>query len=213
MQELLSIQASLTWYNLFLNREEARKVEVPPEPRVDFGFSNPVAPAPKKEPDPDEPQWIDLPPLPDEEPKPGSILPSPKARPDLDEVEVRVHEAGGEQIRVPDLNGMEHIPSQKPAEAVHDTSDIPFVPDMPAVVPDDIPAIAKPASSQAPIPAVSQVENNREFIGRVVLHLKYLFRLLLEKEMASIPRLLRTFFPMRSLRRQGLSLTDRMLKA
>lgn len=144
---------------------EARKVEVPPEPRVDFGFSNPVTPAAKKEPDPNEPQWIDLPPLPDEEPKPGSILPSPKARPDIDEVEVRVHEAGGEQIRVPDLNAMEHIPSSKPADAVHDTSDIPFVPDMPSVVPDDIPAIAKPAAPQSPIPAVSQVENNREFIG------------------------------------------------
>ena len=112
---------------------EARKVEVPPEPRVDMSFSNPKTP--KIEPKPeDEPQWIDLPPLPDEQPRPGTILPSPTVNPNQT-VEVRVHEAGGTQIRVPDLNGSGTVP--EPSETYEQYSTAPQeplpLPDMPSV--------------------------------------------------------------------------------
>ena len=134
---------------------EARKVEVPPEPRVDFGFSNPKAPVIEKPVDINEPQWIDLPPLPEEGPKPGSILPSPTVSPNQDPVEVRIHESGGTQIRVPDLNEMEKVPA---APAV---SQPPV--DMPPVS-----AVAAPSAPKAPIPEVSPVENNREVVENAV---------------------------------------------
>ena len=137
---------------------EARKVEVPPEPRVDFGFSNPKAPVPEKTVDENEPQWIDLPPLPEEGPKPGSILPSPTVSPNQDPVEVRIHESGGTQIRVPDLNEMEKVPV---SPAVQDQ---PF--DMPPVTGVAAPSVTAPAPSapKAPIPEVSPVENSREIV-------------------------------------------------
>ena len=140
---------------------EAQKVEVPPEPRVDFGFSNPKAPVPEKVVDENEPQWIDLPPLPEEGPKPGSILPSPTVSPNQDPVEVRVHEAGGTQIRVPDLNEMEKVPTA-PIEQPQ-----PF--DIPPVAPVAAPAVSTPIPvPKAPIPEVSPVENNREVVENAV---------------------------------------------
>lgn len=137
---------------------EARKVEVPPEPRVDFGFSNPKAPVPEKTADENEPQWIDLPPLPEEGPKPGSILPSPTVSPNQDPVEVRIHESGGTQIRVPDLNEMEKVPVSP------SVPDQPF--DMPPVTSVAAPSVSSPAPSapKAPIPEVSPVENSREIV-------------------------------------------------
>ncbi len=137
---------------------EARKVEVPPEPRVDFGFSNPKAPVPEKTVDENEPQWIDLPPLPEEGPKPGSILPSPTVSPNQDPVEVRIHESGGTQIRVPDLNEMEKVPVSP------SVTDQPF--DMPPVTGVAAPSVSSPVPSapKAPIPEVSPVENSREIV-------------------------------------------------
>lgn len=98
---------------------EAQKVEVPPEPRVDFGFSNPKAPAPKKEVDPNG-GFEYLPPLENDTPRPGSVLPAPSVSPNQDYVEYRHHEEGGTKIRVPDLNNMEQVhaepvPVQTPA--------------------------------------------------------------------------------------------------
>ncbi len=144
---------------------EAQKVEVPPEPRVDFGFSNPKIPTPVKE-DPDEPHFIDLPPLENETPRPGTILPSPSVNPNQSVVEIRHHEEGGTKIRVPDLNEMEQLPDTEPVQTQYKRESS-FVPDMPAVTRDVTPAPAKPAAPvpEAPIPAVSQVENNREFVG------------------------------------------------
>ena len=122
---------------------EARKVEVPPEPRVDISFIDPKMPKQEKQPSPDEPQWIDLPPLPGEQPRPGTILPSPKVDPNHT-VEVRVHEAGGEQIRVPDLSNTGTVP---------DTTGFPMnVQPAPEVLPDMPPVTAAPV---APAPAVS----------------------------------------------------------
>lgn len=137
---------------------EARKVEVPPEPRVDFGFSNPKAPVPEKTVDENEPQWIDLPPLPEEGPKPGSILPPPTVSPNQDPVEVRIHESGGTQIRVPDLNEMEKVPVSP------SVPEQPF--DMPPVTGVAAPSVSSPVPSapKAPIPEVSPVENSREIV-------------------------------------------------
>ncbi|MBR5938047.1 MAG: DNA translocase FtsK [Clostridiales bacterium] len=137
---------------------EAQKVEVPPEPRVDFGFSNPKAPVAEKIPDENEPQWIDLPPLPGEEPRPGTILPSPTVSPYQEKVEVRVHEQGGTQIRVPDLNEMERDTSSQNLYS----QEIPAspIPEMPPVAKVETPVPAV----QASIPAVSQVEENRNFV-------------------------------------------------
>ena len=134
---------------------EAQKVEVPLEPRVDFGFSNPKVPSPKKEEDPNEPHFIDLPPLPDEKPRAGMILEHPKVVPGQAEYDFRVHETGGEQIRVPDLNGLEAVPD----------TPVPFpssAPSVTAPAPAPVPEVVKPV--EEPIPAVSQVENNREFV-------------------------------------------------
>ena len=138
---------------------EAQKVEVPREPRVDFGFSNPRAPAPKKEVDPNG-GFEYLPPLENETPRPGTVLPAPTVSPNQDYVEYRHHESGGTKIRVPDLNGMETVPSPAPAE-----TEFVLPPEMPPVAKASVKTEIKPAETLSePIPSVSQVENNREFV-------------------------------------------------
>ena len=133
---------------------EARKVAVMPEPRVDVSFSNPPAPKKNTAPDPNEPQWYDLPP---EGPAPGSILPSPKVDPNQ-VVEYRVHEEGGTQIRVPDLNGVEPntVPLNSQPATYAPSPDAPVIPV--AEEPQE------PAPAAAPIPAVAQVEETRSFV-------------------------------------------------
>ena len=141
---------------------EAQKVPVPKEPRVDFGFSNPKAPVKKEEVDPNG-GFEYLPPLENETPRPGTVLPAPSVSPNQDYVEYRHHESGGTKIRVPDLNGMEQVPAPAPVSS--------------EVLPPDIPPVARPAVSHdaafevkpsnvpvEPIPPVSQVENNREIV-------------------------------------------------
>ncbi len=127
---------------------EARKVEVPKEPRVDISFIDPKKPQTDVKPSPDEPQWIDLPPLPGEQPRPGTILPPPKVNPNQT-VEVRVHESGGTQIRVPDLRESGTVPDVSHTEM---QPQMPYpVPDMPAVtenVPFDITGRSEVASAQ-----------------------------------------------------------------
>ncbi|MBO4688916.1 MAG: DNA translocase FtsK [Clostridiales bacterium] len=128
---------------------EARKVEVPPEPRVDISFIDPKKPKQENKPSPDEPQWIDLPPLPDEQPRPGSILPSPKVNPNQT-VEVRVHEPGGEQIRVPDLSNSGTVPDTDYTRVSPAVSpDV--IPDMPPVfaAPDDLASASASAAVAA----------------------------------------------------------------
>ena len=141
---------------------EAQRVEVPPEPRVDFGFSNPKPQTPKKEYDPTG-GFEYLPPLENDTPRPGSVLPAPTVSPNQDYVEYRHHEEGGTKIRVPDLEGMEHVPAPAPVP-----SEV-IPPDMPPVarpsVQNDAPFDVQPVKTPAePIPAVSQVESNREIV-------------------------------------------------
>ncbi|MBO4927035.1 MAG: DNA translocase FtsK [Clostridiales bacterium] len=144
---------------------EARKVAVPPEPRVDISFSNPKMPEQTVKKEEDEPQWIDLPPLPNEGPRPGQILPSPKVSPNQEEVVVRVHEQGGTQIRVPDLNGMEPAPSptefvqSAPLVQTHSVSNDSSAPDFPGSR-----IASETMRGNTPIPAVSQVEETRRFV-------------------------------------------------
>ena len=141
---------------------EAQKVPVPKEPRVDFGFSNPKAPVKKEEVDPNG-GFEYLPPLENETPRPGTVLPAPSVSPNQDYVEYRHHESGGTKIRVPDLNGMEQVPTPPSVQVPQD------LPDMPPVVKPALPQNTMPAptSSDEPaetVPSVSQVENNREFV-------------------------------------------------
>ncbi len=141
---------------------EAQKVPVPKEPRVDFGFSNPKAPVKKEEVDPNG-GFEYLPPLENETPRPGTVLPAPSVSPNQDYVEYRHHESGGTKIRVPDLNGMEQVPTPPSVQVPQD------LPDMPPVVKPAAPQNTMPAPNSSdepaePVPSVSQVENNREFV-------------------------------------------------
>ena len=141
---------------------EAQKVPVPKEPRVDFGFSNPKAPVKKEEVDPNG-GFEYLPPLENETPRPGTVLPAPSVSPNQDYVEYRHHESGGTKIRVPDLNGMEQVPTPPSVQVPQD------LPDMPPVVKPAVPQNTMPAPTSSdepaePVPSVSQVENNREFV-------------------------------------------------
>lgn len=138
---------------------EARKVAVIPEPRVDISFSNPPAPKKNTQPDPNEPQWYDLPP---EGPAPGSILPSPKVDPNQ-VVEYRVHEEGGTQIRVPDLNSVEPntVPLNSRPVTYEPSADAPVIP---VAEEPEVPAPVPASAPSAPIPAVAQVEETRSFV-------------------------------------------------
>jgi len=88
---------------------EARKVEVPREPRVDISFSNPqTAVRPDPQPAEEEEDFLDVL-LPDpSEPKPGTILASPMATDEIFD-DGKIHEQGGTQIRVPDLHEMDRV--------------------------------------------------------------------------------------------------------
>ena len=164
---------------------EARKVEVPNDPRVDISFSNPQIPQLEKveTPDEDEPQWIDLPP---EEPRAGTILPSPEVSSEPYE-DYKVHEMGGTQIRVPDLHDMKRptpVPNEKynrPNTGMSHTAPIPppvypetqatdlsrpveieevrtFVEEPSQPAPVDVPAIAKtPKKSQKYVKAPTNI--------------------------------------------------------
>ncbi len=146
---------------------EARKVEVPREPRVDISFSNPQQPKPVSR-EEDEPQFLDVL-IPDPtEPKPGTILPPPVATDEIYD-DGKVHEQGGTRIRVPDLNNMERekVPSapqvdfdplaveQAPVAPVHKPEQVEekrtFVETSPAqTAPVDLPPVAKaPRASRA----------------------------------------------------------------
>lgn len=118
---------------------EARKVDVPREPRVDVSFSNPDLYQKKQQTSSEEePQFLDVL-INQNEPKPGSILPSPVATNEIYD-DGKVHLQGGTQIRVANLNELD-----RPAEPIAPTS----VPDMPAV--DHV--APAPAPVAAPVPA------------------------------------------------------------
>ena len=137
---------------------EARKVEVPKDPRVDISFSNPETPPPPKEeisPE-DEPHWIDLPP---EEPKAGTILPSPEVVEDYEDY--KVHEMGGTQIRVPDLHDM-----KRPSPVPNERYNRPESYGQPAVAPAPAP-IPAPVETAVPaenVNAPAEIEEVRTFV-------------------------------------------------
>ena len=122
---------------------EARKVEVPREPRVDVSFSNPqIYQKPQETTPEDEPQFLDVL-INTNEPKPGTILPSPTATDEIFD-DGKHHVQGGTQIRVPNLNEMDRV--EEPA-AYEGTIDVP-APKAPA------PEVSAPA----------QVEQNRTLV-------------------------------------------------
>ncbi|MBO4495802.1 MAG: DNA translocase FtsK [Clostridiales bacterium] len=125
---------------------EARKVDVPREPRVDISFSNPQTAAVKEQPQEEEPQFLDVL-LPDpSEPKPGTILASPVATDEIYD-DGKIHEQGGTQIRVPDLHEMDRVKT----------------PSVPKVEFAPQPMERQPVVP--PIAAPSQVEENRTIVG------------------------------------------------
>lgn len=128
---------------------EARKVAVRPEPRVDISFSNPPPAKTNDVDDENEPQWYDLP---QEGPPAGTILPSPTVDPNPT-VEYRVHEAGGTQIRVPNLDGVDPVPANVPLQTRQ---------------PVRTPVVPEPELPVMPIPEVAPVEETRSIVSTAV---------------------------------------------
>lgn len=106
---------------------EARKVEVPPEPRADFSFSNPPEP---KRPQVDEGDPRCSLTLPPENPVAVKTLPHPRVNPNPTN-DGRIHEEGGEEIRVPDLRGVTPVSDRVTNEPVQfDPEPVQRVPEM-----------------------------------------------------------------------------------
>ncbi len=129
---------------------EARKVEVPREPRVDISFSDPnTAYVPPVGPQEEEPQFLDVL-IPDPtEPQPGTILASPVATDEIYD-DGKIHEQGGTQIRVPDLHTMDRVKAETTPAVAFDSQAVEHQPKAPVAY------------------APTQIEEKRTFVNNEV---------------------------------------------